>query len=78
MLGFFLFLFCYSSIAQPKLLLESKNSKIDAIRYSLFTILYPVGISSEWWLMFQATKVTDNQPVAALFAFFLGLYVPGK
>jgi very-long-chain (3R)-3-hydroxyacyl-CoA dehydratase len=37
-----------------------------------------VGISSEWWLMFQATKVTDNQPVAALFAFFLGLYVPGK
>ncbi|KAJ6079251.1 hypothetical protein N7467_009004 [Penicillium canescens] len=48
------------------------------LRYSLFTILYPVGISSEWWLMFQATKVTDNQPVAAIFAFFLGLYVPGS
>ncbi|KAJ5125851.1 hypothetical protein N7526_008028 [Penicillium atrosanguineum] len=50
---------------------------LKCLRYSLFIILYPVGISSEWWLMYQATTVTDNQAVAALFYFFLGLYVPG-
>jgi hypothetical protein len=54
------------------------NIKSNSIRYSLFTILYPIGIGSEWWLMFKATKVTENMPVAALFAFFLGLYAPGK
>ncbi|KAJ5294259.1 hypothetical protein PENANT_c028G01999 [Penicillium antarcticum] len=48
------------------------------LRYSLFMILYPIGISSEWWLMLQATKVTENMPLAALYAFFLGLYLPGS
>ncbi|KAJ5661997.1 uncharacterized protein N7477_009613 [Penicillium maclennaniae] len=47
------------------------------LRYSLFIILYPVGISSEWWLMYQATTVTAYKAVAAIFYFFLGLYVPG-
>lgn len=47
-------------------------------RYSLFVILYPVGIGSEWWLMYNATKVTGNIAVLAVFYFFLGLYVPGK
>jgi very-long-chain (3R)-3-hydroxyacyl-CoA dehydratase len=47
-------------------------------RYSLFVILYPVGIGSEWWLMYNATKVTGNMAVLAVFYFFLGLYVPGK
>ncbi|KAJ5388955.1 uncharacterized protein N7496_000023 [Penicillium cataractarum] len=48
------------------------------LRYSLFVILYPVGIGSEWWLMYNATKVTGNLAVLAVFYFFLGLYVPGS
>ncbi|KAL7651209.1 hypothetical protein ACMYSQ_010947 [Aspergillus niger] len=48
------------------------------LRYSLFLILYPVGIGSEWWLMFQALRVTNSLPVKALFIFFLFLYGPGE
>ncbi|CAK42853.1 hypothetical protein AnigIFM59636_008738 [Aspergillus niger] len=48
------------------------------LRYSLFLILYPVGIGSEWWLMFQALRVTNSIPVQALFIFFLFLYGPGS
>ncbi|KAJ5890339.1 uncharacterized protein N7473_006567 [Penicillium subrubescens] len=48
------------------------------LRYSLFVILYPVGIGSEWWLMYSSTKFTGNIAVLALFYFFLGLYVPGS
>lgn len=55
-----------------------KKTKSDTFRYSLFIILYPVGISSEWWMMYQATTVATNLAVTALFYFFLGLYVPGK
>lgn len=47
-------------------------------RYSLFTILYPIGISSEWWLMYKVTNVTTNMALAGTFYFCLGLYVPGK
>ena len=46
-------------------------------RYSLFLVLYPVGIGSEWWLMFQATTAATNWAVLGLYYFFLGLYVPG-
>ncbi|BCS03426.1 putative membrane protein [Aspergillus luchuensis] len=48
------------------------------LRYSLFLILYPIGIGSEWWLMFQALRVTNSIPVQALFVFFLFLYGPGS
>ncbi|CAG7951790.1 unnamed protein product [Penicillium salamii] len=47
-------------------------------RYSLFIILYPVGISSEWWLMYNATNVAEHWAVTSIFYFFLGLYVPGS
>ncbi|KAJ5156383.1 hypothetical protein N7492_009186 [Penicillium capsulatum] len=47
-------------------------------RYTLFVALYPVGIGSEWWLMYKATMVTTNQPLAGLFCFFLCLYLPGS
>ncbi|KAJ5934262.1 hypothetical protein N7466_003809 [Penicillium verhagenii] len=47
-------------------------------RYSLFLALYPVGISSEWWLMYKATTIASNWAVLGIFYFFLGLYVPGK
>ncbi|OOF96629.1 hypothetical protein ASPCADRAFT_396178 [Aspergillus carbonarius ITEM 5010] len=48
------------------------------LRYSLFLVLYPIGIGSEWWLMFRATVVVENWAVKALFIFFLGLYGPGS
>ncbi|KAJ5654530.1 hypothetical protein N7490_001533 [Penicillium lividum] len=47
-------------------------------RYSLFLILYPIGISSEWWLMYKATTAATNWAVLGIFYFFLGLYVPGS
>ncbi|KAE8323405.1 tyrosine phosphatase-like protein [Aspergillus sergii] len=47
------------------------------LRYSLFFILYPVGISSEWWLMYHAANATSSLVVAGIFYFFLVLYVPG-
>ncbi|KAJ6005391.1 hypothetical protein N7451_003335 [Penicillium sp. IBT 35674x] len=47
-------------------------------RYSLFLILYPIGISSEWWLMYKATTIATNWAVLGIFYFFLGLYVPGS
>ncbi|CAI7609087.1 unnamed protein product [Penicillium pancosmium] len=47
-------------------------------RYSLFTILYPIGISSEWWLMYKVTNVTTSMALAGTFYFCLGLYVPGS
>ncbi|PGH13647.1 hypothetical protein AJ79_03495 [Helicocarpus griseus UAMH5409] len=48
------------------------------LRYSLFIVLYPVGIGGEWWLMYKATTVTSNWAVAGIFYFFLCLYVPGE
>ncbi|KAJ5590876.1 hypothetical protein N7450_004848 [Penicillium hetheringtonii] len=47
-------------------------------RYSLFTVLYPIGISSEWWLMYKVTSVTTSWALIGLFYFFLGLYLPAK
>lgn len=44
----------------------------------MFIVLYPIGIGSEWWLMYNATTVTTNWAVAGIFYFFLALYVPGK
>ncbi|KAL2826981.1 tyrosine phosphatase-like protein [Aspergillus cavernicola] len=48
------------------------------LRYSLFIILYPIGIGSEWWLMYQATTVTESPVVAGIFYFCLALYGPGS
>ncbi|EAW21574.1 putative membrane protein [Aspergillus fischeri NRRL 181] len=47
------------------------------LRYSLFIVLYPVGIGSEWWLMYKAAAATVNPIGAAVFYFCLALYVPG-
>ena len=52
--------------------------ELTGLRYSLFIALYPVGISSEWWLMYNATTVTEHWAVFGIFYFFLGLYVPGE
>ncbi|KAF2709247.1 PTPLA-domain-containing protein [Pleomassaria siparia CBS 279.74] len=49
------------------------------LRYSMFIPLYPVGIGSEWWLMYKCieplSKVSDVGPW--IFWFLLMLYVPG-
>ncbi|EAU34958.1 conserved hypothetical protein [Aspergillus terreus NIH2624] len=47
------------------------------LRYSLFAVLYPIGIGSEWWLMYRAARVTESPVVAGVFYFCLALYAPG-
>lgn len=46
-------------------------------RYSLFFILYPIGIGAEWWLMMNAARVASTT-LAAVYYFCLCLYVPGE
>jgi very-long-chain (3R)-3-hydroxyacyl-CoA dehydratase len=50
------------------------------LRYSMFILLYPVGIGSEWWLMYRCIeplrKVSAVGPL--VFWFLLVLYIPGK
>ncbi|KAL5002269.1 tyrosine phosphatase-like protein [Aspergillus recurvatus] len=48
------------------------------LRYSLFIVLYPIGITAEWWLMYSAAGVTSSSLVAGIFYFCLGLYAPGS
>ncbi|KAL4741604.1 tyrosine phosphatase-like protein [Aspergillus similis] len=48
------------------------------LRYSLFIILYPIGITAEWWLMYRAAGVTSSSLVTRIFYFCLGLYAPGS
>lgn len=50
---------------------------IQWIRYSLFFVLYPVGIGAEWWLMLSAARVS-SATAAAVYYFCLLLYVPGE
>lgn len=50
------------------------------LRYSMFIPLYPVGIGSEWWLMYRCIEpLREVSAVGPLvFWFLLVLYVPGK
>ena len=48
-------------------------------RYSLFFVLYPVGIGGEWWLMYNAANAdTTSTPVSRVYYFCLLLYIPGE
>lgn len=47
------------------------------LRYSLFFVLYPIGIGGEWFLMYSAARVADTTS-SLIYYFCLGLYVPGK
>lgn len=47
------------------------------LRYSLFFVLYPIGIGGEWFLMYNAARVADTAP-SMIYYFCLGLYVPGE
>ena len=50
------------------------------LRYSMFFVLYPIGIGAEWWLMYSAIEPAGaiSSALPALFYFLLALYVPGK
>jgi very-long-chain (3R)-3-hydroxyacyl-CoA dehydratase len=52
----------------------------DCDRYSLFYVLYPIGIAAEWWLMYRAVgPVGEVSPLLPpVFYFLLALYVPGE
>ncbi|KAL5335713.1 PTPLA-domain-containing protein [Aspergillus crustosus] len=58
--------------------IDSLTRALKWLRYSLFVVLYPIGIGSEWWLMFGAVGVAESKAVKALYWFFLGLYGPGS
>jgi very-long-chain (3R)-3-hydroxyacyl-CoA dehydratase len=50
------------------------------LRYSMFYPLYPVGIGSEWWLMYRCIEPLGKVSAVGppIFYFLLALYVPGK
>ncbi|KAI9929189.1 hypothetical protein ASPWEDRAFT_168973 [Aspergillus wentii DTO 134E9] len=52
-------------------------SLLKWMRYTLFFVLYPIGIGGEWWMMFKAAESTSNSTAEGIFYFCLGLYVPG-
>lgn len=45
----------------------------------MFFVLYPVGISAEWWLMYRSIKPSGQVTpwLRPVFYFLLALYVPG-
>jgi very-long-chain (3R)-3-hydroxyacyl-CoA dehydratase len=53
---------------------------LNWLRYNTFFVLYPLGISSECWLIYKATGPTGHigqQWVWVLYA-ILAIYVPGE
>jgi hypothetical protein len=60
--------------------LEKYVFNADCDRYSLFYVLYPIGIAAEWWLMYRAVgPVGEVSPLLPpVFYFLLALYVPGE
>ncbi|KAF2633052.1 protein tyrosine phosphatase [Macroventuria anomochaeta] len=66
------FVFTLSGLGVPSLL--------SFLRYNTFTLLYPLGIASECWLVYQAipaAKLVDERIPYALWA-ILAIYVPGS
>ncbi|KAF2846406.1 PTPLA-domain-containing protein [Plenodomus tracheiphilus IPT5] len=49
------------------------------VRYTMFYILYPIGIGAEWWLFYQAIEPAQkiSGVIPPIFYFLLALYVPG-
>jgi len=50
------------------------------LRYNTFWVLYPLGISSEWWLIYKAVGPAKGirQEWAWLLQLILAGYVPGE
>jgi len=46
----------------------------------MFYVLYPIGISAEWWLMYRSIGPSRqvNALLPPLFYFLLALYIPGQ
>lgn len=66
------FVFTLSGLGVPSLL--------SFLRYNTFMILYPLGISSECWLVYQsipAAKLVDERIPYVLWA-ILAIYIPGS
>ncbi|KAL1654289.1 hypothetical protein SLS61_003294 [Didymella pomorum] len=66
------FVFTLSGLGVPSLL--------SFLRYNTFTILYPLGIASECWLVYSAipaARGVDERIPFALWA-ILAVYVPGS
>jgi very-long-chain (3R)-3-hydroxyacyl-CoA dehydratase len=53
---------------------------ISWLRYNTFFVLYPLGISSECWLIYGAIKPAGeiNQLYAWVLQLILLIYIPGK
>lgn len=53
---------------------------ITWLRYNAFFVLYPLGISSECWLIWEAIEPARNirQEYAWALQFILFIYVPGR
>jgi Protein tyrosine phosphatase-like protein, PTPLA len=49
-------------------------------RYNLFFVLYPLGISSEAWLVYKSIPSAKKQNPLLEYVLYaiLGIYVPGK
>jgi hypothetical protein len=50
------------------------------LRYNTFFVLYPLGISSECWLVWQATEPAEKTNPLIKYAYLaiLAVYVPGE
>lgn len=50
------------------------------LRYNTFFVLYPLGISSECWLVWQATEPAEKSNPLIKYAYLaiLAVYVPGE
>ncbi|OAL48171.1 PTPLA-domain-containing protein [Pyrenochaeta sp. DS3sAY3a] len=49
------------------------------VRYTQFYVLYPIGISAEWWLLYLAIEPAGkiSWAIPPVFYFCLALYIPG-
>jgi len=66
------FVFTLSGLGVP--------APLSFLRYNTFTLLYPLGITSECWLVYQAipaARLVDERIPYALYA-ILAIYVPGS
>jgi very-long-chain (3R)-3-hydroxyacyl-CoA dehydratase len=66
------FVFTLSGLGVPKIW--------TWLRYNTFTILYPLGIASECWLVYSAIPLAKQWNEGAAYALWaiLGIYVPGS
>ncbi|KAL0931465.1 protein tyrosine phosphatase [Colletotrichum truncatum] len=56
------------------------SSALVWLRYTLFYPLYPIGIASEWWLLYRAIEPGSqiSTIIPSIFYFCLCLYIPGS